>query len=172
VSAAARVRLIAAGSLLLTAFGCSFTGWGSASLLALPLLALAVAVTEIAVVHLSAGRQRFTFSLTEGAIGAAYVYAPGAWTVAAVTVGLLIAQIVRRQERLKLEFNVCQFAAGTALGAAMAHYVGGGVGYDFADDFRVGVNANYYGRTSNTVTFNHYNGLRVGAAITYGLSTK
>src|SRR3954451_22863854 len=127
VSAAGRVRLIAAGSLLLTAFGCSVTGWGSAYLLALPLLALAVAVTEIAVVHLSAGRQRFTFSLTEGAIGAAYVYAPGAWTVVAVTVGLLIAQVVRRQERLKLEFNVCQFAAGTALGAAMAHSVGGGV---------------------------------------------
>ena len=127
MSAAARIRLIAAGSLLLTAFGCSVTGWGSASWMALPLLALAVAVTEIAVVHLSAGRQRFTFSLTEGAIGAAYVYAPGAWTVAAVTVGLLIAQIVRRQERLKLEFNVCQFAAGTALGAAMAHFVGGGV---------------------------------------------
>jgi len=127
VSPAARVRLIAAGSLLLTAFGVSVTGWGSVSLAALPLLALAVAVTEIAVVHLSAGRQRFTFSLTEGAIGAAYVYAPGAWTVAAVTVGLLIAQVVRKQERLKLEFNVCQFAAGTALGAAMAHYVGGGV---------------------------------------------
>jgi len=35
--------------------------------------------------------------------------------------------VVRKQERLKLEFNVCQFAAGTALGAAMAHYVGGGV---------------------------------------------
>ncbi len=70
MSAASRVRLIAAGSLLLTAFGVSVTGWGSVSLLALPLLAIAVAVTEIAVVHLSAGRQRFTFSLTEGAIGA------------------------------------------------------------------------------------------------------
>src|SRR5437764_778448 len=127
VSAAGRVRLIGAGALLLTAVGCGATGWGTPAWSALPLLALAVAVTEIAVVHLSAGRQRFTFSLTEGAIGAAYVYAPGAWTVVAVTVGLLIAQVVRRQERLKLEFNVCQFAAGTALGAAMAHSVGGGV---------------------------------------------
>lgn len=127
MSTAGRVRLIAAGSLALTAFGTASTGWGTARWMALPLLALAVAVTEIAVVHLSAGRQRFTFSLTEGAIGAAYVYAPGAWAVAAVTIGLLIAQVVRRQERLKLEFNVCQFAAGTALGAAMAHYVGGGV---------------------------------------------
>jgi hypothetical protein len=53
-----------------------------------------------------------------------------------------------------------------------SYFVGGGIGYEFADDFRVGVNATYYNRTSNTVTFNHYNGLRVGAAITYGLSTK
>jgi hypothetical protein len=53
-----------------------------------------------------------------------------------------------------------------------SYYVGGGAGYEFSDDFRVGVNANYYGRTSNTVTFNHYNGLRVGAAISYGLPTK
>ena len=127
MSSAVRVRLIGAGALLLTAVGCAATGWGMPVWSALPLLALAVAFTEIAVVHLSAGRQRFTFSLTEGAIGAAYVYAPGAWTVAAVTTGLLIAQIVRRQERLKLEFNVCQFAAGTALGAAVAHLVGGGV---------------------------------------------
>src|SRR3954468_13124636 len=107
VSAAGRVRLIAAGSLLLTAFGCSVTGWGSAYLLALPLAAPAVPGTEIAVVHLSPGRQRFTFSLTEGAIGAAYVYAPGAWTVVAVTVGLLIAQVVRRQEGWRLVVKVC-----------------------------------------------------------------
>ena len=127
MSTPTRVRLIAAGALVLTAVGCGATGWGSPAWSALPLLAVAVAFTEIAVVHLSAGRQRFTFSLTEGAIGAAYVYAPGAWTVVAVTTGLLIAQVVRRQERLKLEFNVCQFAAGTALGAAMAHAVGGGV---------------------------------------------
>ena len=127
MSTSARVRMSDGRSLALTAFGCAATGWGTAPWLALPLLALAVAVTEIAVVHLSAGRQRFTFSLTEGAIGAAYVYNAGAWSVAAVALGLLIAQVVRRQERLKLEFNVCQFAAGTALGAAMAHFVGGGV---------------------------------------------
>lgn len=53
-----------------------------------------------------------------------------------------------------------------------SYYVGGGVGYEFAEDLRVGVNANYYGRTSNAVTFNHYNGLRVGATISYGLPTK
>src|SRR5207302_3708868 len=37
------------------------------------------------------------------------------------------AQLIRRQERLKVEFNVCQFVAGSALGACLAHSLGGGV---------------------------------------------
>jgi len=37
---------------------------------------------------------------------------------------------------------------------------------------RVGVEANYYSRASNTVTFNEYNGLRVGAVVSYGLSSR
>ena len=50
--------------------------------------------------------------------------------------------------------------------------VGGGLGYELSDDVRVGVNVTYYGRTSNTVTFSEYNGYRVGAVFSYGLSTK
>ena len=53
-----------------------------------------------------------------------------------------------------------------------SYYVGGGVGYEMSDDLRVGVEANYYSRTSNTVTFNEYNGLRVGAVVSYGLSSR
>src|SRR5262249_27224688 len=45
----------------------------------------------------------------------------------AVAAGLLVAQIVRRQEHLKVEFNVSQFVAGTALGTFLAHSLGGGV---------------------------------------------
>ena len=41
-----------------------------------------------------------------------------------------------------------------------------------SDDFRVGVEANYYQRASNTVTFNEYNGLRVGAVVSYGLPSR
>ena len=127
MSATTRVRL--AGLFALTAgVGLAVhTGWGHVGWWAVPLLLTVVAVTEVAVVHLSAGRQRWTFSLTEGAIGAAYVYAPGAWAVVAVTAGLLVAQLVRHQERLKVEFNVCQFVAGSALGAYLAHLLGGGV---------------------------------------------
>jgi hypothetical protein len=127
MSVTAKVRTLAAASLAAATVAAAFAGWGAVTWWAVPALAIAVAVTEIAVVHLSAGRQRWTFSLTEGAIGAAYLYAPGAWTVAAVTGGLLVAQLVRRQERLKVEFNVCQFAAGTALGAYVAHVAGAGV---------------------------------------------
>ena len=53
-----------------------------------------------------------------------------------------------------------------------SYYVGGGAGYEMSDDFRVGVEANYYQRSSNTVTFNEYNGLRVGAVVSYGLSSR
>jgi len=50
--------------------------------------------------------------------------------------------------------------------------VGGGIGYTLNEDLRVGMNINYFGRTSNTVTFSEYNGLRVGAVVSYGLATK
>jgi Putative beta-barrel porin 2 len=53
-----------------------------------------------------------------------------------------------------------------------SYVVGGGLGYELSDDFRVGLNVNYYGRSSNTVTFNEYTGLRFGAAISYGLPTR
>ena len=127
MSSAAKVRLLAGIALLAGVAAAVVTGWGSVVWWAAPLLAVAVVVAEIAVVHLSFGRQRWTFSLTEGAIAAAFVYEAGAWTVASVVSGVFVAQLLRHQERLKVEFNVGQFAAGTALGAAFAHVLGGGV---------------------------------------------
>ena len=50
---------------------CGFTGWGHPVWYALPLLAAVVAATETAVAHLSFGRHRWTFSLTEAAIAVA-----------------------------------------------------------------------------------------------------
>lgn len=127
MSSTTRVRAIAAAAAVVGIACAVVTGWGNARWWTVPLLALVVTVAEVAVVHLSAGRQRWTFSLTEAAIAAAFVYAPGGWCVVATTAGLLTAQLVRHQERLKVEFNVCQFAAGTALGAGLAHELGGGV---------------------------------------------
>ena len=122
-----RVRLLSAVALVIGVAAAVATGWGSVSWWAPFALATAVLIAELAVVHLTFGRQRWTFSLTEGAIAAAFVYHPGAWSVAAVVVGVLVAQLVRRQERLKVEFNVGQFAAGAALGTAFAHVLGGDV---------------------------------------------
>ena len=121
------VRAVAAFSLLIGLGASLLAGWGPAGWWAVPVLAAVVAVSEIAVVHLQFGRQRWTFSLTEGALGAALVLATGAWTVLAVGLGVAVAQTVRHQPRLKKEFNVAQFMASTALGAAAAAALGGGI---------------------------------------------
>jgi len=102
-------------------------GYGQVAWWGLPLLAGAVAGCEIAVVHLAFGRQRWTFSLTEAALAAAFVLDPGGWVIVAAALGIVVALAVRRQPRLKFEYNVAQFCAGTALAAATSHLVGGGV---------------------------------------------
>jgi hypothetical protein len=103
------------------------TGWDTPGWYAVPMLVIAVIATEVAVVHLSFGRQRWTFSLTEAAIAIAFVHSPHAWAVLAVVLGVTVAQLIRRVEPLKMQFNVAQFAAATALGAGFADVVGGGI---------------------------------------------
>jgi hypothetical protein len=127
MTAATRVRLLAAAALLITVGAGLLDGWGHPAWYAVPVLAIAVGAAETAVVHLSFGRQRWTFSLTEAAIAIAFVHSPHAWTVLAVAAGVLFAQLIRHQEPLKVHFNVAQFTAATALGAGFAFLVGGGV---------------------------------------------
>lgn len=121
------VRAVAALSAVLAAVVGAGTGWGSPRWWAVPLLAALVAGAEVAVVHLQFGRQRWTFSLTEAAIAGALACAGGAWTVVGVAVGVAVAQRLRRQQRLKLQYNVAQFAAATALAELVAAHTGGGV---------------------------------------------
>jgi hypothetical protein len=123
----ARVQLVTATALTLTMLGCLAIKWGSPTWWALPLLAVAVASTELAVVHVAFRRQRWTFSLTEGVIGAAFVFASGSWAVLAVAAGVLVAQRIRRQPTLKLLFNVALFAASTLAGTATAQALGSNV---------------------------------------------
>src|SRR3954451_13078253 len=123
----ARIRLLAYVSLIGGAAAAAVNGWGNAVWWAPLVLVVGVTIAEIAVVHLSFGRQRWTFSLTEAAIAAAFVYEPGAWAGTAIVGGTLAAQLIRRQERLKVEFNIGQFALGAGLGALFAHSVGGGI---------------------------------------------
>ncbi|HTR69830.1 MAG TPA: hypothetical protein VMH41_06325 [Mycobacteriales bacterium] len=122
-----QVRALAVGSAAVAVVMCLVIGWGDPAWYATPVLAIAVGAAETAVVHLSFGRQRWTFSLTEAAIAIAFVHSPHAWTVVAVFIGVLAAQLIRRQDRVKVEFNVAQFTAATALGAGFALLVGGGV---------------------------------------------
>jgi hypothetical protein len=122
-----RVRLLSAVALVVTVGVSLPNGWGAPQWYAVPVLAAVVAAAEVAVVHLNFGRQRWTFSLTEAAIAVAFVHSPHSWTVPAVGAGVLLAQLIRRQEFLKLQFNVAQFVAATALGAGFANLVGGDV---------------------------------------------
>ncbi|MCW2605394.1 MAG: hypothetical protein JWO60_87, partial [Frankiales bacterium] len=121
------VRLAGVLWVLLAAAVAVHTGWGSAPAWAPLLLAAAVAVAEVAVVHLQFGRQRWTFSLTEAALATALVASSGAWVVVGVTLGALVAQVVRQQPRLKLQYNAAQFALSTSGAAAVAAAVGGDV---------------------------------------------
>lgn len=102
-------------------------GWGDVPWWAAPVLAVAVAMSETAVVYLQFGRQRWQFSLTEAAIGAAWVVSTGAWTVAAVCVGVGVAQGLRKQPNLKLIFNIATFALAAATGSLLAEALGGGI---------------------------------------------
>src|SRR3954470_14004254 len=103
-----KIRVLGGAALLLAAGAAATTGWGSPTWWAVPLLALVVSISELAVVHLQFGRQRWAFSLTEGAIAAAFAANGGAWPTVAVAVGVLVAQTIRRQPRMKLEYNIAQ----------------------------------------------------------------
>ena len=122
-----RVALLGGVSLALALLGCAYAGWGRPAMWAPFALAAGVALSELAVVHLAFGRQRWSFSCTDGAIGAALVFATGSWTVLAVVAGVLVAQLARRQPRLKVWFNVAQFAASTGVAAAFSYWIGGGL---------------------------------------------
>ena len=127
MAAAHGLRIVAGCALLFAAVLGWAGGWGPVHWWQPVLLAAVVAVSETAVVQLQFGRQRWTLSLTEGALGAAWVFATGAWSVAAVVLGVVIAQLVRRQSRLKVGFNAAQFAAAAAAGSTVAQLIGPGI---------------------------------------------
>jgi hypothetical protein len=128
MTASSRVGVLSGAACLVAVVVAVLNGWGDPEWYGVPLLAVAVAAAECTVAHLSFGRQHWTFSLTEAALAVAFVHSPGSWTVLGVAAGVLAAQLVRRQELVKLQFNVSQYVAATALGAAVAHLIGGGVG--------------------------------------------
>ncbi|MEO6713976.1 MAG: hypothetical protein ABIM89_11180 [Mycobacteriales bacterium] len=122
-----KVRAYAVGAALSAVAGLLFADWGTPRLWAIPALALATLLGEIAVVHLNFGRQRYSFSCTEGVIGASLVAATGSWMIVAVALGAFAAQYMRHQPKLKLWFNVAQFSAGVAAAVAMSSALDSGL---------------------------------------------
>jgi len=99
-------------------------GFGRPAWWALPALVIAVALSELAVVHFHIGRQRWTLSCTDALLTLVFALAPGSWLVLCVPGGVAVAQLIRRQTLPKLVFNVSQFAAAAAAGAFAAHLAG------------------------------------------------
>jgi hypothetical protein len=64
-----------------------------------------------------------------------------------------------------------QRASATALARRVdiVSVYGGGVGYRIGETLRLGVDANYYRRVSETLAQHDYEGFRVGASFSYGL---
>jgi hypothetical protein len=121
------VRAVAGVTALIAVAVAVADGWGSPAWWAIPALAAAVALSESAVVSLQFGRQTWSFSLTESALGAAWVASTGSWSVAAVFAGVLVAQYVLKRPTLKKQFNLAMFCAATGLGSLVAGAAGGGI---------------------------------------------
>ena len=102
--------------------------WGSPGWVGLPILAIAVAVCETALISVTVARQRVTFSLTDGVVAAAFLLAPGWWSVVAVVAGLLPTLIVTRKSALKIQYNLTQYFVATMVAAMVVVRLHGGVG--------------------------------------------
>ena len=122
------IRAVAVGTAVAGLVAAAADGWGRPAWWALPLLAAVVALSELAVVSLQFGRQTWTLSLTEGALGAAWVLTTGAWTVLAVVLGVLVAQTLLHRPTVKKVFNLAVFGAATAAGSLVAGSLGDSLG--------------------------------------------
>ncbi|HVE99042.1 MAG TPA: hypothetical protein VNA12_07670 [Mycobacteriales bacterium] len=90
--------------------------------------ASAVLLSELRVVNLPFSGQRWSFAWEEVPVAAALLVHQGSWTVAAVALGVVIAQVLRKQPRIKQVFNTVQFAAAAAIAVAVSDRVGGVAG--------------------------------------------
>ena len=121
------VRAVAAMTAAVAIVAAFLDGWGQPAWWAVPALASAVALSEVAVVSLQFGRQTWAFSLTESVLGAAWVAGTGSWSTLAVLIGVMVAQFALKRPLLKKQFNIAMFCAATALGSLLAGAVGGGI---------------------------------------------
>ncbi len=79
-------------------------------------------LAELAVVHLEFGKQAHSFSMSEFALVLGLFFAPPGDVILANVIGnALVLAIHRRQQPLKLAFNVAQFALQTTIAVAVFH---------------------------------------------------
>ena len=90
--------------------------------------AAALLLSHVRVVNLPFGRQRWSFAWEEIPVAAALLLAPGAWIVGATALGIAVAQVIRKQPRLKQVFNSVQLPAAACVGVAVALAVDGVLG--------------------------------------------
>ena len=119
------LRALAAACVLLAAVVCAATGWGTAPLWAVPLLALAVVAASPAATS-SDGRRRTVCSV-EAAVGAALVVGAGAWLVVGVGAGVVVAQRLRRSPRTHRQVELASRLLASALASAVTAIAGGSV---------------------------------------------
>ena len=124
---ASRVSQVSALCLAAAACLCLWTGWGQVPLWWGLVLAVVVGGSAVMDGNRQAGRRRWAFSLTEGALAVALSLATGAWAVAAVGLGTLAGQAAGHQPRRKRVFDVARLVLATALAQALAAALGGGV---------------------------------------------
>src|SRR3954447_19547606 len=122
-----RVHVFSCVLLVATVVVMSVVGWGSISWWAFPALVAAVAVAEMCTIKLQIGKQHWMVALTEAALSAAFVFAPGTWCVPATALGVLIVMRLQNPVRIKMEFNAAQFGFATAIGSLVAVAAGNGV---------------------------------------------
>ncbi len=115
--------LLFAGSGLLT----TQLGWGNIRWWALPLMIAAVFAAESCNIKLQIGKHHWFVAFTEASLSAALVFAPGAWIVPAVTVGVFLSLLRTHKSRIKVVYNTAQFALSAVFGVWAGAASGGGV---------------------------------------------
>jgi hypothetical protein len=127
MSAAWRLRAVAAIAVAAAVLLGSQTPWGHPSIVGIVFLTIAVGVSNIALINVTVARQRMTFSLTEGLVAGAYLMAPGAWPIVATLVGLVPMFVVNRASLLKIQFNISQYAISTSVASYVVYAMHGSI---------------------------------------------
>jgi hypothetical protein len=122
-------RLICASGAIAAFLGLAllgWTGWGSPQWWALPVLTVALALTEAASVRIVVGRQTAAFALNDAVLAVALVLGPGGWIAVALVLAYALLKI-GRLPGIKLAFNLAQNLLGGSAAVVITLAAGGGI---------------------------------------------